>query len=206
MTPGRRAADVERLSARGRLPPGDVAEEVPCQRLGGRILLGAARHVELAEEHQPLAFAVFHERAVLQAVAAVEDGQEVAPRRLLDQHRGHVAAVAAAPNLRHLDAAPLDRRPAVGLARGVVQSRRQERGRAPPVAEVLQLEPGQQGMVRYALENLPQAVLGDAEAQPLFEDLCGLLEDEDFQPVADAAEVRPRPVHRQAPLPRTRMS
>ena len=61
-------------------------------------------------------------------------------------------------------------------------------------------------MVRYALENLPQAVLGDAESQPLLQNFRGLLEDEDFQPVADAAEVRPRPVHRQRPLPTTRIS
>ncbi len=86
---------------------------LPRKRLGGRVLLGPARHVHLAEEHQALAFAVFHQRAVLQAVAAVEDRQEVAAGRLLDQHRGHVAAVAAAPDARHLDAAPLDRRPAV---------------------------------------------------------------------------------------------
>ena len=67
-------------------------------------------HVHLAEEHQPLAFAVFHQRAVLQAVAAVEDRQEVAAGGLLDQDRGDVAAVAAAPDARHVDAAPLDRR------------------------------------------------------------------------------------------------
>ena len=94
----------------------------------------------------------------------------------------------------------LDRRPAEGLARGVIQSRRQERGRAPPVAKVLRRQPGQQGMVRHARKDLPQAVLGDAEAQPFLQGFRGLFEDEDFQPVADAAEVRRRPVHRQRAL------
>ncbi len=90
----------------------------------------------------------------------------------------------------------LDRRPAEALARGVFQSRRLERGGPTPVAEVLRLEPGQQGMVRQAREDLPQAVLGDAEAQPFFESFGGLLEDDDFQSFTDAAEVRSRPTGR----------
>jgi len=86
ITPARRVADVERLSARGRLPRGDVAEEVRASVSAAGSCSVRPRHVELAEEDQPLAFAVFQQRAVLEAEAAVEDGQEVAPRRLLDQH------------------------------------------------------------------------------------------------------------------------
>ena len=71
--------------------------------------LGASGHVHLAEQHQALAFAVLQQRAVLEAEAAVEDRQEIAARGLLDQHRGHVAAIAAAPDARHRDVAPLDR-------------------------------------------------------------------------------------------------
>ena len=60
------------------------------------------------------------------------------------------------------------------------------------------MSPARSGMVRHPREDLPQAVLGDAEAQPLLQGLRGLFEDDDFQPVADAAEVRSRPVRASA--------
>ena len=80
------------------------------------------------------------------------------------------------------------------------EPRRQDRRFAPPIAEVLRVEPGQQGMVRHAWEDLPQPVLGDAEPKPLLQDLRSLLEDDHFQPVADAADIRPRPIRGQGAL------
>ena len=80
------------------------------ERLGRGVGLGAPGHVELAEQDHAPALAVLQQRAVLEAEAAVEDRQEVAARGLLDQDRGDVAAIAAAPDARHRDVAPLDRR------------------------------------------------------------------------------------------------
>ena len=149
-----RIADVEGLAPWRRFPGGRVVEDVPGQRLGRRVGLGAPGHVHLAEQHHALAFAVLHQRAVLEAEAAVEDRQEIAAGGLLDQHGGHVAAVAAAPHARHLDVAPLDRRgAAVAGAEFVLQARRQDRRLAAPVAQVLRAEPGQKRMVGHALER-----------------------------------------------------
>ena len=41
---------------------------------------GAAGDVHLTEQHHPLALAVLHQRAVLETITAVEDGQEIAAR------------------------------------------------------------------------------------------------------------------------------
>ena len=107
----------------------------------------------------PLPFAVLQERAVLEAEAAVEDRQEIAASGLLDQHRSHVAAIAAAPDARHRDVAPLDRG-AVAGPQLVLEPRRQERRLAAPVAQVLRVEsrPGADDPAQPR-EDLPQAVL-----------------------------------------------
>ena len=109
-------------------------------------------HVHLAEQDHAPALAVLHQRAVLQAVAAVEDRQEIAARRLLDQDRGHVAPVAAPPDPRHVDAAPLHRRGRSAADR-VLQARREDRRLAAPVAQVLRVEPGQERVVRQRAER-----------------------------------------------------
>ena len=103
-----RIADIQGLATGGRFPAANILHEVSGDRFRRRIAFAPAGHVELAEQHEPLAFAILHQRAVLQGVAAVDDGQEVAPRRLLDQHRGHVTAIAATPHAGYLDVAPLD--------------------------------------------------------------------------------------------------
>ena len=72
----------------------------------------------------------------------------------------------------------------VGAVRGphlVLQPRRQERRLAAPVAQVLGVEPGQQRMIGHAREDLPQAVLRHAEAEPLLQHLRGLLEHDHLQ-------------------------
>ena len=56
-------------------------------------------------------------------------------------------------------------------------------------------EPGQQGMVGHAGEDLPQAVLLHAEAETLLQNVGGLLEHDDFEPVADLGDVGRRTVH-----------
>ena len=63
--------------------------------------LGAAGHVQLAEDNHSHALAVFEQRAVLQAESAVHDRQEIAPRRFLDEHGSHVSLIAAAPGAGH---------------------------------------------------------------------------------------------------------
>ena len=89
----------------------------------------------------PLPFAVLQQRAVLEAEAAVEDRQEIAASGLLDQDRSHVAAIPAAPDARHRDVAPLDRR-AISRTHLVIEPRRQDRGLAAPVVQVLRGDPG----------------------------------------------------------------
>ena len=166
------------------------------KQLGRRIALGPSRDVHLAEEHQPLAFAVLQERAVLEAEAAVEDRQEITLCRLLDQNRGDVPSTPAAPDAGDVQTTPLDHgcRLAVGLADRVLQAGRQDRRLASPVAQALDIEPFQQRVIGHAGEDLPQAVLRDAEPEPLFEHFAGLLEHDDLEPVAHAADVGARPV------------
>src|SRR5262249_58572268 len=117
---------------------------------------GPAGHVRLAQQYKPLARAVLQQRAVLQRVAAVEDRQEVAARRLLDEHRRDVAPTAAAPGPWYVDAAPLHRR-AVPGTHHVGEPRWEDRRLAAPVVQVLGVEPGQDGMIRDSREDLPQA-------------------------------------------------
>src|SRR5438045_7698542 len=80
------------------LPSTDVADEVGRQNLGARIALRTAREVQLAKQNHALAFAVFQQRAVVQAEAAVEDREKIAASRFFDQNRGHVAPIAATPH------------------------------------------------------------------------------------------------------------
>ena len=61
-----------------RLPVRHVLEDVPDQHLRRRVALGPPGHIHLAEQDHPLPFAVLHQRAVLEAEAAVEDRQEIA--------------------------------------------------------------------------------------------------------------------------------
>src|SRR5438309_5605472 len=92
-----RLAGVNHLPARKRFPIRSVLEKVAHERLGGRVGLGAPGHIELAEECHSPALAVLHQRAVLKAVASIQDRQEIAAGGLLDQNGSHVAAVATAP-------------------------------------------------------------------------------------------------------------
>ena len=116
LTPGGIAGVDDRPAGRPASRPRRSAARLRTSDVGRRVGLGAAGHVELAEEDQALALAVLQERAVLQAEAAVDDRQEVAARGLLDQHRGDVAAIAAPPGAGHGDVAPLDRRAVHGAA------------------------------------------------------------------------------------------
>src|SRR5262245_25456353 len=98
-----------------------MAEEVSRQDVRRGIGLGASSHGHLAEQHYPLALTVLQQGTVLEAVTAVEERQEIAPRGFLDQNRGDIASTAAAPGPRHVDAAPLDRR-AMPRPQGVLET------------------------------------------------------------------------------------
>src|SRR6185437_16710601 len=93
---------------------------------GGGITFGPARHVELTKEHHSFAFAIFHQRAVLKAEAAIENRQEITARGFFDQHRRHISAIAATPHPRHWYARPLDGRP-VARTYFILQSRWKDR-------------------------------------------------------------------------------
>ena len=183
-------AGVEHLAHGRRRVGGNVAQHVGGQPSGCRIVLRAARHVHLAEQHEALALAILHERTELEAVSAVHDRQEVPAGGFFDQHGGHVAPVAGPVGPRDLDAAPLDGRAEIGLHCVIGQPRRQDRRLAAPVAKVLAVEPGKQRMVGHAREDLLQAVLLHAEAEALLQHVGRLLEHDDLQPVADPARCR----------------
>ncbi len=55
-------------------------------------------------------------------------------------------------------------------------------------------------MVGHAGEDLPQAVLLHAEAEPLLQHVGRLLEQDDLQPVADVGDVGGGPVHAEGGL------
>ena len=57
------------------------------ERFGRRLDLSPIADVQLAEEHHAAALAIFHQRRVLEAEAALQDGQKIAAGRLLDQDR-----------------------------------------------------------------------------------------------------------------------
>src|ERR1044071_2811608 len=84
-----------------RLPCGNVIENVASQRFGDGIAFGPPGYIHLTEENHAAAFAILHQRAVLEAVAAVDDRQEIATRRLLDKHGGDVATIAATRSEEH---------------------------------------------------------------------------------------------------------
>src|SRR5258705_8102812 len=111
--------DVDGGADRSRLPIRNVPENIAGQRFGNWIAFGPCGHIHLAEQDHPLPFVIFHERAVLEAVAAVDDREEVSARGLLDENGGDVAAIAAAPKPRGLDVAPLDCRSVAGTHRGI---------------------------------------------------------------------------------------
>src|SRR5436305_8113512 len=97
-------SQIYRASRRLRLPDIDVSEDVADKRHPRRLGFGAADGIELAEDDQAPALAIFHQRAVLQAVAAVEDRAEVAARGFFDQGGGDIAAISTSPDVRQLDA------------------------------------------------------------------------------------------------------
>src|SRR5262249_4769549 len=68
---------------------------------------------------------------------------------------------------------------------------------AAPVTQVLRLDPAEQRMVRYSTKHFAKSVLGHAESQPLLQHPRSLFEDDDFQTVAHASQVRSRPVRGQ---------
>ena len=143
--------------------------------------------------------------AVLQAVAPVEDRQEIAARGFLDEDRGHVAPIAAAPEPRDRNAAPVDRR-AISRPHFIREARRQDRRLAAPVARVFRADPGQQRMIRHAREDLPQAVLRHPEPEPLLQHVGGLLEHEHPQPSRTRVMSGAGPSIVNAALPTTSMS
>ena len=194
-----RIAGVDHVPPRGRLPARRVSDEVSHQGVRRGVGLGAAGHVELAEQDHAPAFAVLQQRAVLEAEPAVDDRQEVAAGGLLDQDRGDVPPIAAPPDAGHADAAPQDRRP-VARPQLVVEARRQDRRLAPPVGQVLRGEARQDRVVGDAREDLPQPVLRDAEAEPPLQHGRRLLEDDHLQAVADPVDPRRRAVDRQGGL------
>jgi hypothetical protein len=127
----------------------------------------------------------------LEAVAAVEDRQKIAPRGLLDEDRGNVSAIAAPPKPRDRDVAPFYRR-AVTWPHFILEARGQDRRLAAPVAQVLGPDPGQERMIGHSPEDPAQAVLGRAEPEPLLQNIRGLLEHEHLQAIAHTRDVRHR--------------
>ena len=117
-------AGVDDRPTRGGLPARHVAQNVLHQHSRGGIALGSARHVELAKQDEALALAIFQKRAVLEAEAPVDDRQEIAAGGLLDQHGSHVSLIAAPPDARHGDVAPLDGR-AVTRPQLIIEGSRQ---------------------------------------------------------------------------------
>ena len=197
MLPAGFLACVNDRPARRRFPGRDVADDVPHQGLGGRVVLSAAGDVGLAEQHHAFAFPILHQGGILQGVTAVEDGQEVARCRFLDQRRGDVAPVAATPAPLDLQSAPLD---GGGVGKSVRKAWGKDCRIPAPVPEVLVGDAGQQWVVRHALEDPAQPVLGNAETEALLEHIPGLLEDDDLHTLAHARDVRSRPVECQGAL------
>ncbi len=95
MTLSGRLADIKRLPPRSWLPRRHVPDQAARDRLGGRVAFRTTTDVQLAKHHQALAFAVLHQRGVLEAVTAVEEGQEIPLCRLLDQNRSDIAPAPA---------------------------------------------------------------------------------------------------------------
>ena len=76
----------------------------------------------------------------------------------------------------------------------VGQSRRMQRRFAAPISQILGRDADECGMVRYAWENLAQAVFCNAEAKSPFEHRCGLFEQNNSQSVTNSRNVRNRTV------------
>ena len=55
----------------------DITEKVIDERLRRRVAFGPSGHIELAEKHHSSAVAKFQQRAVLQAVTAIQDRQKI---------------------------------------------------------------------------------------------------------------------------------
>ncbi len=193
-------ADVAHLAGGRRRVGRNVVQYIGDQPGGGRIVLAACGHVHLAEQDEALPLAIHHERAELEAEAAVDDGQEVSAGGFFDQHGGHVPPVAGPVGPRGLDAAPLDGGAKIGLHRVMGQPRRQDRGLAAPVAKAVGVEPGEQRMIGHAGEDSSQTVLLDTKAETLLQHVGRLLEHDHLQPPADAGDVGRRTVDRQGGL------
>src|SRR6266567_5880856 len=145
-----------------------VLKHVSGQRFGDRVRFRSPGHIQLAEEDQSGAFAVFDERAVLEAIAAVDNRQKIAARRLLDENGGDAAAIAAAPEPCDGNVAPLDRRSVTG-AQCVIETRRKNRGFAAPIAPMFRGDSRENRMIGHARENPAQAVLRHAKSKTLFQ-------------------------------------
>src|SRR6266540_4994744 len=113
-----------------------VLKNISSQRPGNRLTFSSSSHIHLTEQNQTAAFAILQERGVLEAVAAIEDRQEIAARRFLNEDGGDVATIATAPEPRDGNVTPVDRR-AVARTQRVIKTRRKNRGFAPPVAPML---------------------------------------------------------------------
>ena len=98
-----RIAHVQGLPARGGFPLGHVKVmmfRANCSAAGSVSVRPVTSIWQ--KHHHPLAVAVLHQRAVLEAVAAVDDRQEIAAGGLLIKHAGHIPATAAPPQPRQL--------------------------------------------------------------------------------------------------------
>src|SRR5206468_1405203 len=142
---------------------------------------------------------VFHERAVLQTEPAIDDGHEVAARRLFDQHGGHVATAAGAPDGRHDDIAPPGYRCEILLAEFELQLSWNDRRLAAPIAQMLRIQSCEQRMIRNAWKDIPQSVFGNAKTEAFFQHLGSLFEEDHLQPVTHACDARRWFAHRQRP-------
>ena len=190
-----RVAHVQRLAAWTSLPGRGVGYHVPQQTFRGGIVFRAPRHVQLTKQDHPAALTILQQRTVLQTEPAVDERQKVAASRLLDQDRGHVAAVPTSPQPRDFQSAPAHRRgPVVSVAGCAHPTRRNERRRAPPVAQMLVAKSSQDRMSCDSRPDGAEPVFLDAEAQPLLQDLRSLFEDQDLEPVRNSPQVGCRPL------------
>src|SRR6266436_664387 len=192
-------SNVNRRPGRGALRIRYILKNVSGQRFSNRIALGSASNIHLTKQNHSPAFAILHERAVLKAVTTVDDRQEIAARRFLDQNRSNITAITAAPKPSDRNIAPLDGW-SVARAQVILKARREDGCFAPPVAPMFRSEARQSRMIGDAAKNLPQTVLRHAKAEPLLENLGTLFEDHHLEAVAHVYYIRSSPACGQSSL------
>src|ERR1043166_2833178 len=194
-----RIARINDGTGRSWFPIGHVLKNVARQGLRDWIAFGSPGDIYLTEQNHSAAFAVFQQRAVLKAVAAVNDREKISTRRFLDQHGSNVAAIATAPEVRHGNIAPIHRW-AVARPKNVIETRWENRGVAAPVPQMLDVESREQRMAGHGREYLSQAVLGHAKTKTLYENVRGLFKHQHLESNAHTSDVRRGSVCRQRGL------